>query len=159
MSGGSLNYTCYAIEELADNIYHQQSLPVQLFHLLNQQINLLSAAMHDIEWVDSGDYSLGEEEKAIKRFLGKGCDRYRQRAKLQKPSPIDIDSYLFEGDNRYFALADVLSNQDDLWRKAMSIKVRQFAEVVKNYQGQPPNFLSEFRIKEIENFLDIEDSE
>ncbi len=155
MSGGSWNYICYEIEEIASNIYHGQNLPDNLSDLLYQKIKELSVAMHDIEWVDSGDYCSGEEEKAIKSFLGSGCEQYCEKAKILENSTIDIDLYAFEGDNRYFNLADILSNQEDLWRKAMSLKVRQFAEIVKNYQGQNPNFLSEFRLKEIETFLDI----
>lgn len=157
MSGGSWNYICYQIEEIASSIYYQQNLPTDLSKKLYQKINLLSIAMHDIEWVDSYDYSPGEEETAVKYFLGIELEKYLKKAKTIKTSIIDRDACLLNDANRidFSLLAIILANQESLLRKAMSFKVKQFAEIMKYYQIENPNFLSEFRIKEIEVFLAI----
>ena len=155
MSGGSWNYIYCQIEEIASSIYYQQNLPTDLSDLLYQKVNLLSIAMHDIEWVDSCDYSSGKEAAAVKDFLGIELEEYLKKAKTIKTSVIDIDTYLLDDVNRFLNLAIILANQESLLRKAMSFKVKQFAEIMKYYQVENPNFLSEFRIKEIEVFLAI----
>ena len=63
MSGGSYDYLYYKIED-AGRILSNKSQPLyrQAFgHLLIK----VAAAMHDVEWVDSGDYCTGDDEKAI----------------------------------------------------------------------------------------------
>ncbi|MDJ0596239.1 MAG: hypothetical protein QNJ72_40715 [Pleurocapsa sp. MO_226.B13] len=37
---------------------------------IRRKVRLLAKAMHDLEWVDSGDLSAGEEIAAIQAFLG-----------------------------------------------------------------------------------------
>ena len=74
MSGGSWDYEYQRIEELADSL-RQQQCPYR--RAMAERVRLLAQAMHDIEWVDSCDWSKGEELKAIKAFLG---EDHRQRA-------------------------------------------------------------------------------
>jgi hypothetical protein len=63
MSGGSYDYVCFKIQETAGSIRNQESNPrrAAFAHLLH----LVGEAMHDIEWVDSGDYGTGDENRAI----------------------------------------------------------------------------------------------
>ena len=67
MSGGSWNYQYHEFEELAQKLstqpdYKRRSMAVKVAQL--------ATAMHDIEWVDSGDYGDGDEVKSIDLFLG-----------------------------------------------------------------------------------------
>ena len=69
MSGGSLNSAYYKIEYIAEdllciaNTNRQRSM---VKHLL-----LIAKALHDIEWVHSGDYGPGDENPAIDAVLPK----------------------------------------------------------------------------------------
>jgi len=59
MSGGAYDYVCHKIDDIT--IKHADSRRI-LFQAL---LKLVAKAMHDIEWVDSGDYSDGDEYEAI----------------------------------------------------------------------------------------------
>ena len=72
MSGGSWDYQYCQLEELAQKLstqpdYKRRSMAVKVAQL--------ATAMHDIEWVDSGDYSPGDDVESIDIFLG--ADRRR----------------------------------------------------------------------------------
>ena len=63
MSGGSWEYFFYKIQEVAEKLEgetcdHRNALGVLL--------NKCAKALHDIEWVDSGDYAPGDELEAIR---------------------------------------------------------------------------------------------
>ena len=73
MSGGSWDYEYMRIEELADRLHAEKCL---LRRALADRLRLLSKAMHDIEWVDSGDFAKGEELPAIKSFLGENYQAF-----------------------------------------------------------------------------------
>lgn len=63
MSGGSHDYLYYKVEEFAGSIAPRPvSARRQEFAKL---LDLVAKAMHDIEWVDSGDYSPGDEDAAL----------------------------------------------------------------------------------------------
>jgi hypothetical protein len=69
MSGGSYEYACFSlnnnfIEEFERNL---KGDPLRIAFL--DHIRKVEKAMHDIEWVDSGDYSDGDEHEAIKACL------------------------------------------------------------------------------------------
>ncbi|MCK5138644.1 MAG: hypothetical protein KAQ85_02275 [Thermodesulfovibrionia bacterium] len=61
MSGGSYDYFCYKIDdiELKRNTTDNRRIAFQ------KLLSLVSKAMHDIEWVDSGDYGEGDDHEAI----------------------------------------------------------------------------------------------
>lgn len=68
MSGGSMNYLYSKLEYDAN---FKKDTPERLAfakHLL-----LVAKALHDIEWVDSGDYGLGGDTQAIRACLGSGA--------------------------------------------------------------------------------------
>lgn len=67
MSGGSYNYVCWKIEE----IELRQTTPLR--RAFQAHLKLVAKAMHDIEWVDSGDYAPGDEVKAIEACLSGGA--------------------------------------------------------------------------------------
>jgi hypothetical protein len=61
MSGGSYDYVYQRIADIEINNEHE--CPKRgAFQMI---ISLVAQAMHDIEWVDSGDYGKGGEDKAL----------------------------------------------------------------------------------------------
>jgi hypothetical protein len=66
MSGGSWNYVFCKIEDAAFELKRSECL---YRRILGNQMELISKAMHDIEWVDSCDYSKGDEMKALKEAI------------------------------------------------------------------------------------------
>lgn len=70
MSGGSYEYAYHRIEELAADIRATTALRKAFkAHLVK-----VAKACHDIEWVDSCDYSPGDEDDAIRACLGEATD-------------------------------------------------------------------------------------
>ena len=61
MSGGSYDYIYYKIEEI--RIDGTRNNKKRL--LFQGLLELVAKAMHDIEWVDSGDCFPGDENKAL----------------------------------------------------------------------------------------------
>ncbi len=67
MSGGSWDYVCYKIADVAERLESEKH---PLRRALGKHMQLVSNAMHSIEWVDSCDYSEGDEIDDIKKVLG-----------------------------------------------------------------------------------------
>jgi len=63
MSGGSLEYACYKIEEIASSVRRRAERPIH--KALADHLDIVAKALHDLEWVWSGDYSGGQEDEAI----------------------------------------------------------------------------------------------
>lgn len=59
MSGGSMDYFCYELDDVSFDL----STPER--KAFKKHLELVSKALHDIEWVDSGDYATGDEVEAI----------------------------------------------------------------------------------------------
>lgn len=70
MSGGSYNYEYARVEQSADDIETHTENLTPLRQRFADHLRLVAKAMHDIEWVDSYDYSLGREDEAIRKVLG-----------------------------------------------------------------------------------------
>ena len=68
MSGGSMNYLYSRLEY--DATFHTNT-PERA--ALKKHLEKVSQALHDIEWVDSGDYGPGDEEAAIRACIGDGA--------------------------------------------------------------------------------------
>ncbi len=68
MSGGSWNYAYRHLEELAESLRESRQ-PER--RALGKRMSLMAQAAHDIEWVDSGDLSPGDDLPAINTALGK----------------------------------------------------------------------------------------
>lgn len=67
MSGGEYDHAYRVIEMMAYGLeFSGNPLRMAFAELLHR----VAKAMHDIEWVDSGDYSKGDEVAAIKAALG-----------------------------------------------------------------------------------------
>ena len=68
MSGGSMNYLYSKIEY--DAIFRIDTPERKAFA---KHLQLVAKALHDIEWVDSSDYSNGKENEAIRACIGDGA--------------------------------------------------------------------------------------
>lgn len=81
MSGGTYDYACWKLYQLADDIEVRTKEPrtdgfdqipektVALRLRFVEHLRKVAAAAHDIEWVDSGDYGDGAEVEAIEAVL------------------------------------------------------------------------------------------
>lgn len=63
MSGGSLDYAHYKIETIADDIRARAENPMHV--ALSVHLYKVAKAVHDLEWMWSGDTGPGDETKAI----------------------------------------------------------------------------------------------
>lgn len=71
MSGGSWDYCFHKLDEIVARLRTCKS-PYR--RALAEQLALAAKALHDIEWVDSGDYGPGDDLPAIKVALGDGAN-------------------------------------------------------------------------------------
>lgn len=70
MSGGSYDYAYCKIDDFTGSL--QRTTPLR--KAFASHLAKVSKAMHDIEWVDSGDCAEGDEAAAIRAVLGKDGD-------------------------------------------------------------------------------------
>jgi hypothetical protein len=63
---GSWDYVTHKFDDVADRLKSEKD---PLRRLMGQRVSLLAKALHDIEWVDSCDYSEGDDIEAIEAFL------------------------------------------------------------------------------------------
>lgn len=68
MSGGSYDYAYYKVQDMAQSLANKTQTPLR--RAFAKHLKLVAEAMHDIEWVDSGDCGPGDEEQAIRAVLG-----------------------------------------------------------------------------------------
>lgn len=67
MSGGSLNYVFGTINDAAYNIEQHST---NVWHTaFAAHLRLVATALHDLEWVWSGDYAPGDEMAAIQAVV------------------------------------------------------------------------------------------
>lgn len=64
MSGGSMQYLYQRVRDT------EFALDTPLRRAFARHLRLVAEALHDIEWVDSGDTSPGDEDRAIRACLG-----------------------------------------------------------------------------------------
>lgn len=72
MSGGSLDYAYFKVEDAASQLRKISNNP--LHRAFAVHLEKVAKALHDVEWVLSSDYSEGREEEAIKEVLGDNVD-------------------------------------------------------------------------------------
>jgi hypothetical protein len=66
MSGGSWNYLYCKIDDAANNLCSEKS---PLRRAFGEHMKLVAKAMHEIEWVDSGDCAHPRDYDAIKKVF------------------------------------------------------------------------------------------
>jgi hypothetical protein len=72
MSGGSLNYLFYKVEEAAHTIHRGGG--TALHRAFAAHLDLVAKALRDVEWVLSGDYGEGQDREAIRACLPKNAE-------------------------------------------------------------------------------------
>ena len=82
MSGGHYDYACYTVSVFADMLLPEANTPLRMAFL--KHLRKVEKAMHDIEWVDSGDYTPGDEDAAIKEALGENWKELSVEAAIEK---------------------------------------------------------------------------
>jgi len=90
MSGGSMNYLFSKLEYEAD---FETDTPER--EAFAEHIKLVAKALHDIEWVDSGDYGAGDENEAIRACLAGGV---KLRAAAEEAHRVLSMPLLMKGD-------------------------------------------------------------
>ena len=73
MSGGSHDYAYCRVQDFASEIRGGTRNP-NLRQAFADHLELVAKAMHDIEWVDSGDYGNKDEVEAIRAVLAEGAE-------------------------------------------------------------------------------------
>ena len=68
MSGGSMDYLTYRVDDAANQLMDKNNTLLQ--RAFGEHLRKVAKALHDIEWVWSGDYGKGDDEEAIKAVLG-----------------------------------------------------------------------------------------
>lgn len=71
MSGGAWDYFYRGLDDVVDRL---ETCKDPLRRALGEALRPFIAALHDIEWVDSGDYGRGREHDAIRAALGEGAE-------------------------------------------------------------------------------------
>ena len=69
MSGGSLDYVCYKVDDAIDTIEKRATTVLQIAFAAH--LKDVSKALHDLEWVFSGDYSEGQEVESLRKVINK----------------------------------------------------------------------------------------
>lgn len=87
VSGGHYDYAYQSIDRFIREFQHKANTPIRQAFL--KQIARVSQAMHDIEWVDSGDYSEGDEDNAIIKCLGIGWRNIAYEQVLEEVKKIE----------------------------------------------------------------------
>ncbi len=80
MSGGSLDYSYRQVSEAADRI---RGAARPLHRAFAEHLDLVSKAMHDLEWVMSCDTSPGSEDDAIRACLPADAEIHEARKMLE----------------------------------------------------------------------------
>lgn len=69
MSGGSLDYVCYKVDDAIETIEKRATTVLQ--KAFAQHLKDVAKALHDLEWVYSGDYSEGQEVDSLRKVINK----------------------------------------------------------------------------------------
>lgn len=72
MSGGSYDYAYLKVQDFIGNLRSLHNSPIR--KAFADHLELVAKAMHDIEWVDSGDYGKGDEEESIRKCISKDSE-------------------------------------------------------------------------------------
>ena len=86
MSGGSLEYLCYKIDNAIEEIYNFKIEDIdtgkthyyfrgELYARFLAHLEKVSKALHDIEWIMDGDMSEGADKEAIEKVLSSSKQR------------------------------------------------------------------------------------
>ena len=69
MSGGSLDYVCYKLDDVIEVIERRATTVLQ--KAFAKHLKDVAKALHDLEWVFSGDYGDGDDVEALRKVVNK----------------------------------------------------------------------------------------
>lgn len=69
MSGGSLDYAYSKVNYIADEVERQATTALQKAFV--KHLRDVGEALHDLEWVGSGDYGVGDEVEVLRKVVSK----------------------------------------------------------------------------------------
>ena len=69
MSGGSLDYVCYKLDDAIEVIERRATTVLQ--KAFAKHLKDVAKALHDLEWVFSGDYRDGDDVEALRKVVNK----------------------------------------------------------------------------------------
>ena len=72
MSGGSYDYLYSKVEDVANRLSDISETPLR--RAFAEHLQLVASALHDIEWVDSGDMGKDGDVDAIRAVLGNSAN-------------------------------------------------------------------------------------
>jgi hypothetical protein len=72
MSGGSLDYACHEMAEIGRRVSARAQTP--LHRAFATHLEAVALALHDLEWMLSGDIGEGAEVDAIKACIGANAE-------------------------------------------------------------------------------------
>lgn len=67
MSGGSYDYLCWKMDDAATQLQRKGQPAYRI--AFGKLMKLCAKAMHDVEWVDSGDMGQGDDEISIMQCI------------------------------------------------------------------------------------------
>ena len=86
MSGGSYDYAYAKVQEVADRLINQKD---DLRRAFGEHLQLVAKAMHDVEWVDSGDFGQGGDVNAIQAVVARPKEKRIELLKKDAQKIID----------------------------------------------------------------------
>ena len=112
MSGGSMDYLCFKVEDQVVKLKESRS---PLRRAFAEHLVLVSKALHDIEWVDDGDYSSPTDEISIKAvFENAGNDQIIKHMMLEAKELIkELNSFSEESGTTHLDFLDKSSFPDE----------------------------------------------
>lgn len=91
MSGGSMDYLCWKVEEIARQIADKATSP--LHKAFATHLELVAKALHDLEWVWDCDKAPGDEVEAIMAVVSR-ADVLSEAVKSAEQARKDLEAAL-----------------------------------------------------------------
>lgn len=88
MSGGSMDYFCFKVENCAEMHLLEHSHPLR--QALGRHMVKLAEVLHDIEWSDSGDYDSDSWIAPTEKFLQERTKLLKTRVRISDPESGDV---------------------------------------------------------------------
>jgi hypothetical protein len=80
MSGGSYDYAYARVQDMAGRLMSANETPLR--RAFGEHLRLVADAMQTVEWVDSCDFHLGDEDEPIRKCIAPGAEADAAREAL-----------------------------------------------------------------------------
>ena len=96
MSGGSLNYAYSRVEDIAQDVLRRSE--TNLHRAFAKHLFDVAQALHDLEWVLSGDYAYGEESESIRKVVSRNEELETAKEEAKKLIA-ELEEFVKENNN------------------------------------------------------------